>query len=380
MVLPIAIALGTCVQLGVAVLIAREQTSWRFVIAAAVTWCFFAFWPRSIAMRRPGAWRATLIVLPPVLIFASPWLVPVAVLLSAFVLWRWRHALVTVRALPGRLFSAFMAGVAGGAMYAVLLSPRLIDATPSFEPIEAHEVSVFQRILVTRAAGVTRLWLDGQQQLATDDERGYHEALVRPAMGSRPRRVLILGGGDVLSAREALLHDFVEAVTMVELDQRVIELVRSTSLADALGADDPRLTVVIDDALAWIAASSESFDAVIVDFPDPVTPALQRLFARETFVAIKQRLAPGGVVTVQAGSPLTPAVPESIAVNARAAGLHVQRYQRQALASLGANAFLFASLEPVASPEALTLHVPAQTISDSEALRALVFSSASSRP
>lgn len=369
--LPIAIALGSCVQLGVAFFVARENASWRFLIAAAATWSFFTFWPRPLAMRRPGVWRATLIVLPPALIFSSPWLAPLAVFLSAFVLFRWRHALVTVRARESRLISAFVAGAAGGAMYAVLLSPRLIDASPSFEPIEAHEVSLFQRILVTRAAGVSRLWLDGQQQLATDDERGYHEALVRPAMSARPKRVLVLGGGDVLAAREALLHDFVESVTIVELDEAVIELVRSTSLSEALGASDARLTIVIDDAIAWLAESTESFDAVIVDFPDPVTPALERLFARETFEAITRRLTPGGVITVQAGSPTTPQVPESIAANARAAGLQVRVYERRALASLGANAFLLASTAPI-ELTSLTLHVPAQTLSGSPSLRELV--------
>ncbi|MGW3731339.1 spermine/spermidine synthase domain-containing protein, partial [Streptomyces sp. NPDC000851] len=50
------------------------------------------------------------------------------------------------------------------------------------------------------------LFLDGRLRVSGDDERRYHEALVHPAMNGPHARVLILGGGDGLAAREVLRH------------------------------------------------------------------------------------------------------------------------------------------------------------------------------
>ena len=51
------------------------------------------------------------------------------------------------------------------------------------------------------------LFLDGRLQVSGRDEYRYHEALVHPAMAAaRTRRVLVLGGGDGLAAREVLRY------------------------------------------------------------------------------------------------------------------------------------------------------------------------------
>jgi spermidine synthase len=184
--------------------------------------------------------------------------------------------------------------------------------------------------------------------------------------------VLILGWGDLLAAREVLAHDFVSRVTVVELDALVLELVRSTSLAATMrGAlADPRLAVVIDDALAWLRRGAARFDAIVVDFPDPATPTLAALFARETWALVRDRLAPGGRLCLQASSPLAPAIPASIARSVEAAGLQVQLFKR-VIGSAGANAFVVAahSADTLAR---WSLTAPATTLADDDALRAMV--------
>ncbi|MFT3707337.1 MAG: hypothetical protein QM817_06685 [Archangium sp.] len=373
MALPSAIVLGAATQLGAIAFFAQPDASPSLAISAAVMWLFLAWWPLPNAMRRPGPLRAALIVMPVALVFSSRAWLPLSAALNAFVLFHWRFALTTVRLSPGRWVWQFIASAIGGAMYGVLLSPRLIDAMPSLEPIEAHEVSRFQRILVTRTATVTRLWLDGQQQLASDEERTYHEALVRPAMSAKPKRVLILGGGDVLAAREALLHDFVTSVTMVELDAKVIELVRTTSLAKLLGAHDPRLTIVIDDAIAWLRRqpAEARFDAIVVDFPDPTTPVIAGLFAKETWELVKAHLEPEGLVTIQSSSLEVPEVPAAIAMSLRAVGLKARVYAQQ-ITSFGSQAFIVAGHS---LPERFTLRAPATTLTDDAALNELLVES-----
>jgi spermidine synthase len=70
------------------------------------------------------------------------------------------------------------------------------------------------------------LFLDGRLRVSGRDERRYHEALVHPAMNGPHARVLVLGGGDGLAAREVLRHRGVRRVDIVELDAGVVRLAR----------------------------------------------------------------------------------------------------------------------------------------------------------
>jgi spermidine synthase len=279
----------------------------------------------------------------------------------------WRNALGTSQ-LTGRAWlETFIAAVVGGPMTAVLLTPLIVDARPLYERTEASDVSRFQRILITRGKDATRLWLDGNHQLSSSDERSYHEALVRPAMSHRPSRVLILGGGDGLAAREVLLHDFVPKLTMVELDARVPALVRRSSLGALTGSvfDDPRLEVIEADAIAWLERGDSLFDAIIVDFPDPTTPLLAGLFAVETWKRVAMRLAPAGAIALQSSSIRYPRVVASIAKSVAAAGLQPLVYSRE-IESFGSNAFI------LVGGHALNLRAAAKTLDSDEELQALV--------
>ncbi|MGY1823197.1 polyamine aminopropyltransferase [Geodermatophilus sp. SYSU D00079] len=173
------------------------------------------------------------------------------------------------------------------------------------DPIVAAVRSEYQEIVVTERAGDVRLFLDGDLQFASLDEHRYTEALVHPALARDPARVLVLGGGDGLAAREVLRHPSVREVVQVELDPAVVDLAR-TRLADLndRALDDPRVDVVIDDAFGWLRRTpGPDFDAVVVDMPDPDTPVLGRLYSTEFYGLLTGVLAPGALVTVQAGSP-----------------------------------------------------------------------------
>ncbi len=173
------------------------------------------------------------------------------------------------------------------------------------DPIIAYRQSAYQEIVVTRRGDDMRLYLDGGLQFSTRDEYRYTESLVYPALGAGARSVLVLGGGDGLAARELLRQPGVEKIVQVELDPAVIELARSTMRSANNGSlDNPRVHVVTDDAMTWLRGPhARSFDAVIVDLPDPDTPVLGRLYSTEFYALVSRALAPGGLMVVQAGSP-----------------------------------------------------------------------------
>ncbi|MGL5511537.1 MAG: hypothetical protein ACRDB1_18140, partial [Microcoleaceae cyanobacterium] len=70
--------------------------------------------------------------------------------------------------------------------------------------------------------------------------------------------------------------------------------------------DDPRLELVIGDALKYIDETKEQWDIVISDLSDPIEegPSFQ-LFTKEYFAKISKILTPNGRFVVQAG-PVSP--------------------------------------------------------------------------
>ncbi len=168
----------------------------------------------------------------------------------------------------------------------------------------------YQRIVITRGTAGFQLFLNGNLQFSSTDEYRYHEALVHPAMllAEQPRRVLVLGGGDGLAVREILKYPSVEHVTLVDLDPEMTRLSsRFPLLADlnTRALDDLRVKIVNEDAFVWVEETSEKpYDAAILDFPDPNTFALGKLYTTRFYRMLRSRMAPDAAVSVQATSPM----------------------------------------------------------------------------
>jgi spermidine synthase len=258
-----------------------------------------------------------------------------------------RHGMVRFRAGIGVLL-----GVTAGVLalvyarsddWTVRLEQRLYDA-----PIVHAETSRYQHMVMThdRAPGEYRLYLNGNIQFSSLDEQVYHEHLVHPSMALAPRRaeVLILGGGDGLALREVLKYRDVRRVTLVDLDPAMTRFastnpamrrlndnafrdarVRALEPAGVRGAglrpvvmetgrDDPatgrprvervaHVEVVNVDADLFLSRLGDRYDVVIADFPDPNAVELVKLYSKEFYLKLRGRVAPGGVVAVQATSP-----------------------------------------------------------------------------
>ena len=68
--------------------------------------------------------------------------------------------------------------------------------------------------------------------------------------------------------------------------------------------NDPRLTVFNQDAWRFIEESRESFDVILIDLPDPKTITLSKLYTRQFYRLLSERMSAQGIVVTQAGSPL----------------------------------------------------------------------------
>jgi spermidine synthase len=255
------------------------------------------------------------------------------------------------------------------------------------DPIISFERSAYQEIVVTRRGNDTRLYLDGGLQFSTRDEYRYTESLVYPALGDGARSALILGGGDGLATRELLRQPGIETIVQVELDPAVVEMGR-TMLRDAnAGAlDDPRVDVVIADAMTWLRdpppdlVPPGGFDAVIIDLPDPDTPVLGRLYSVEFYALVTRVLAVDGLMTVQSGSAFsTPTAFWRTVATIRAAGYAVTPYHVH-VPTFGDWGFVLARRGPSAPTPRVPANAPPLRFLDQDALDAATVFAGDMRP
>ncbi|MBD5635179.1 MAG: spermidine synthase, partial [Candidatus Eremiobacteraeota bacterium] len=165
----------------------------------------------------------------------------------------------------------------------------------------------FQDAAVIRTATFGKmLILDGDTQSSQADEKIYHESLVHPALAAVDDRrdVLILGGGEGATLREALRRDDVVRCTMVDIDGDVVDLSKRFLPEWSDGAfDDPRARVIVGDALAFLRDDRDSYGAIVSDLTEPLADSPSNpLFCDAVFSDIKRRLAPGGVYVLQAST------------------------------------------------------------------------------
>ena len=236
-------------------------------------------------------------------------------------------------------------------------------------PVVYATQSPYQRIVVTSGEGKFQLWLNGKLQFDSRDEYRYHEALVHPAMaaaGTR-RNVLVLGGGDGLALREILKYEEVESVTLVDLDPKMTALSQDFPPLAKLNEhafDDPRVQVVNQDAMIWLETVSELFDVVIIDFPDPNSFALGKLYTRRFYRMLKTRLAPDGAVGIQSASPLFARKAFwCIQHTMEAAGFETRPYQ-VAVPSFGLWGFGLAKHQPFSPPTKLLADVSCKYLTE----------------
>ncbi len=170
------------------------------------------------------------------------------------------------------------------------------------------ESTPYQRIVVTRWRDDIRLHLNGNLQFSSQDEYRYHDALVHPALATLPgaKRVLILGGGDGMAAREVLRYPQIESITLVDLDPRMTTLFNTAPMLTALNANalaSPKVKVVNQDALVWLENNPDMFDLILIDFPDPSNFALGKLYSTAFYRMLEKHLAATGLAVIQSTSP-----------------------------------------------------------------------------
>ncbi len=218
------------------------------------------------------------------------------------------------------------------------LHPRpglLYEAQTPYDVLQVVETARDRRLLLGEGYAVQSVFpLDGS--LPLDGVWGFYGASAAWTATGEPRDILLLGLGGGTSARvlHALHPD--ARIVGVELDPAVVEAGRRW-----FGLP-PEVEVHVADARPWLEEDDGRYDVIIVDaFRFPYVPF--QLATREFMVALRDHLAPGGVVMLNIGRDgEAREVVDAVAATLASVFPRV----RQADAGAGSNTMLVATAHP----------------------------------
>jgi len=215
------------------------------------------------------------------------------------------------------------------------------------DPIIQKTTTKYQHIVLTenKKLGDIRLYINGNTQFSSLDEKRYHDLLVHPVMSiaNKPEHALILGGGDGLALRELLKYKNIKSITLVDLDPDMIKLASENPHLRKLNKDafqDARLHVrppgnvnsinvkgvylESEDSLTkkmqseWVATvdvysidadqfirtkNNQRWDVAIIDFPDPSSVELSKLYSKQFYRKLRSHLSSKAFISIQSTSP-----------------------------------------------------------------------------
>ncbi len=165
--------------------------------------------------------------------------------------------------------------------------------------------SEFQKVDVMDSESHGRiLTLDGLMMTTERDEFYYHEMISHIPMLSHknPENILVIGGGDGVTIREVMKHNTVKKAVLCEIDGMVIDASKKFLPTIACELDNPKVEVVVADAIEYIKDKKNCYDVILIDSTDPMGPG-EGLFTEEFYTNVKNALKDGGIMAAQSESP-----------------------------------------------------------------------------
>ncbi len=168
-----------------------------------------------------------------------------------------------------------------------------------------NEKSKYQRIFIAETESHGKiLLLDNIVMLTERMEFIYHEIIshIPLFVHPNPEKVLIIGGGDGGTLREALKHSTIKKIDLVEIDEKVIEASKKYLKSLSIDFENPKANIIITDGIEFVKNKTAQYDVIIIDSSDPIGPA-EGLFTEEFYKNCFNILTSDGILMAQAESP-----------------------------------------------------------------------------
>ena len=150
-------------------------------------------------------------------------------------------------------------------------------------------------------ASLTREWL---HPLAPSDPRGpiggdqvtqAFLPLITLAHAPHARTAAVIGFGSGVSSHELLGSPELTHLYTIEIEPAMVEASRLFHAANSRVYDDPRSTIVIDDAKSYFASAGRKFDLIMSEPSNPWVSGVSGLFTDEFYHRVKRYLNDDGV-------------------------------------------------------------------------------------
>ena len=165
--------------------------------------------------------------------------------------------------------------------------------------------SPYYKVTVGQTDGDTVVEVNNifHQSMAPLEQKEYFYQWPYTVFGQTFENVLILGAGSGTDVAAALKHG-ARHVDAVEIDPTILRLGRE--LHPDRPFDDPRVTVINDDARHFLRTTTKTYDLVVFALIDSLTMQSSfsgvrlesYMFTEESFRAVRDRLAPDGLLVV----------------------------------------------------------------------------------
>jgi spermidine synthase len=114
-----------------------------------------------------------------------------------------------------------------------------------------------------------------------------------------PRSVLVIGFGAGVTAGSVSIDPMVQRQVIAEIEPLVPKVVSTYfGQQNYFVAENPKVEIKVDDARHYLLTTDETFDAITSDPFDPWVKGAATLYTKEFFTLVREKLNPGGVVTV----------------------------------------------------------------------------------
>jgi spermidine synthase len=193
-----------------------------------------------------------------------------------------------------------------GALYPLLEAASTTDfyrsraAAPALRLLATAQ-SPYSRIdVVEPRPGEKSLLLNGREYFNPTFLEAFNRYLAGIPSDLMPgSKVLIVGTGSLSSVYHAARS--ARSVESVEIDAQVValtrELFRDYNHLDAVD----HWSLHIDDAKHFLGSTTERYDLIVIDMVPPVYVQTAWLFSSDFYALVRQRLAPGGVLSIYTG-------------------------------------------------------------------------------
>jgi spermidine synthase len=155
-------------------------------------------------------------------------------------------------------------------------------------------------VAVGRSRRTGNVWLstNGKVDASTGDDMPTQllSGRLPVAIAADPSDVLVVGLASGVTTGAALQDARVRALTTIEIEPAIVRASRFFEPVNGRPLDDPRATLVLDDARAWLRRTDRTFDVIISEPSNPWITGVSNLFTAEYWRLTRARLRPDGVM------------------------------------------------------------------------------------